>query len=288
MSEENQRRQTISRRSALKGLGAATGSLSVGVRGVGLASAKDGAYYQGDSVFVETKIEYRGVESDISSVGTGLLSYVVDARNGRVALNGGSPDIASNDLVLTNGTAFADGKTPLPAQTTDLSLNSSTDYRRQSRRTVPLEKPVTVPAITASLSGETVIVRIQGTSVTVPSGEQTSVELEPVEAEVEKTQTVESKDGDTVERVVTETQTVTPTLSIRNRGRVSLFAGRDVRLLPMNVDDSYARSRVKSHLDVAPERVVEETERDLLVVEDSSEMTQDKKQKLAEIDGGDR
>jgi hypothetical protein len=286
MTENADAEQAVHRRQALKGIGATAGAFGLGVNGIGLTTAQDSSYDRGDSLFIETKVEYDGLETSAQSTGTGLLNYVVDTDRDRVTLNGDLTEYESADVVLTNGSSFTTGGTSIPAQRHRRSLTATTDYRRQNERLIPLAQPATIPAITATSSGETVTLRVQGQTASVSPGEEVTLELEPTPVTVHERLSGDTA-ADPADQPSTKTRKVTPRITATNHGQLTVYSGTDVRIIPLDVDDPYARSRARSYIEVAPQEVVEQTEQNLLVVEETQEMTADKKQKLAEIQGGE-
>ncbi len=279
----------ISRRATLRTIGAATTAVSVlSLDGVDLVEGSTGDYTQGEAIFLEMKIEYPNVDSDLFSAGSHTRDYIVDSDNSRVLLNNGQMNVASGGQVLTNGREFTNGDDPLRVQPSNQELTTTTDYGRQQAQSVPLANPVTVPDVTSSVSGEKATVTVQGNRATVTAGEEKSFELDSSKFLVNKSAGRKSADGSTERVIVGEEQTLTPIVSIRNHGQMEFLCGGNDRLLPLTVDDSYVRSRLREYLNIDPGRIVEKTDTDLLVVQGkSAKFMKQQQQKMAEKNGGE-
>jgi hypothetical protein len=286
MKEQKQDRcsdTTTDRRTVLKGTGGVATAFGLNVGSVNLASAATSDYFLGETIFVETKIEYKNVTTSPLLQVTNLANYVVDEKNNYLTLtNAPIKKFEDSDLVVTNGSSFVRGGNKLPAQQSERLATLSADYRRLEHRSISLEEPMTVPKLTVNGNGDFATVQFNGDAAAVHTGEEQTIQLgstpvtvlnEPGEASSDSNETVYS---------------ARPRITIRNHGRLPVYGAQNSRVLPLNSDDPYAKARVHSVLNVTPEEAEKATGADLVVIEEQQEMTKDRREKEAESANGGR
>lgn len=269
MQDRNFETPTYSRRGALKAIGAVGLASGAVVPTASAAPSDNEDYYLGECVFTEVKLEYSDVASDLFSTGFGLLGYIIDRKRGRIIVNDGPADVGENEVVVTNSESYVGERESLRTQVVRRGLTKATDYRRHRRRIVPIDGTVAGPEISVARNGAAVDIHVRDRTVSVAAGDERTVRLEPEEYVV-RTANHSSSDGRQSGSVESHAQRVTPSVSIRNHGIVSIHGAEGRRLLPLGIEDGYARARSLAHRDLAPKRVTDHAN-GLLAVDDPAD-----------------
>lgn len=262
----NNNQHERNRRDVLGLIGTTAAAFGIGLQSIDVVQAGSHDYHAGESVFIETKIEHPDISAGARSEGSQRLSYIVDEENHRVMLNDAPSNLAQSPIIATNGDEFTTQGEVLPAHNSRWSVVSQTDYRRHELQLIPLASPQQSPELQLKLDAQEAMVSIGETVTNVPPETEESVILPardiPIHKRLPESERTKHK---SMEEVTIESE---PVVKIKNHGELSIISGEGVRVLPLNSDDVYSKSRVRSHLEVGAERVLEQGHNGLLIVED--------------------
>jgi hypothetical protein len=158
-------------------------------------------------------------------------------------------------------------------------LTITSDYRGIERTTLHLEEKYVPPRVDIEPKGGRALVSIDGQTLHVPTNTEKTAELESRTVKVrergEETRTVPNpREGgpSTLEMTApgpVVSRTVTPSVRVRNHGRVDVFGSPNAVVVPLDSDDRRARNTVRSLKATANTHI--STDQNLLVLEKGEE-----------------
>lgn len=276
MSQDGKSESTLvsNRRHVLKVAGAMAGAGLLGGN-ITAVTAEESDYELGELTLLEATIEHAGGPDVTRTFAEDVPHYVVD--DGGLFLFTISPsELTGTEIGLSTGNHVTELPTTAFKSRPTKSVAVEMNYRRTVRQYLDLVDEYTYPDVRVEAGGSNVAtVSVEGRSVEVPPNEERVVELDEREvtarALATETTTVPNpreEEPSTVTAPVEGeevTDTVTPTVKVRNRGVVTGYGAEDAMVVPLDSDDPYARALVSDVLD-ARDDVEIEPDNDLLVV----------------------
>lgn len=269
----------VNRRRFLKQSSAVAGLASINYSGVSTVAARQTDLHLGSVDFVEVVVEHPNAPSFPRAQGDRFPLYFLDQASSRLTLAGAPLD----PFAENNGVVSGEGFRPLPGAALSAReepmLTVTSDYRGVERTTLHLEEKYTPPRVEVELDGGRATVSTNEQPFHVSTNAEKAVELESRTVDVrergKETRTVPNpREGgpDTVEMTApgpVVSRTVTPSVRVRNHGRVDVFGAPNADVVPLDSDDERARSIVQSLKATANSRI--RTDQDLLVLEKEEE-----------------